>query len=98
MQEYGHVVKDIHFLQPKTYGLGYPMFVAEKESAWNIVSKTMKYITTMTYRWALSWEEAPMRCIKLPLAKGECLFRSEFVILSQRCQWLLSTEFFGSGT
>ena len=31
------------------------MLVAWKESGWNILSKAMKYTTTITYRWALGW-------------------------------------------
>ena len=31
------------------------VFVAQKESGWNMISKVMKYVTAITYRWALGW-------------------------------------------
>ena len=30
-------------------GLGYPIFVTGKENVWDMVSKTMKYVTAMAY-------------------------------------------------
>ena len=40
----------------QTTWLGMPDFAARNQSGWKIVSKSMKYVTTMTYRGALSWE------------------------------------------
>ena len=49
----------------------------EYKSWWNIVSKAMKYVTSMTYRGIFSLEEAAMKHIKLPFAKGGSLLIRE---------------------
>ena len=50
------------------------MFVVRKESGWNMISKAMKYRTTITYGWL---GEATMGHMKSFLSKGRSLMRGE---------------------
>ena len=52
------------------------MFVARKESGWNMISKAMKCMTAKTYRCSSLGEE-PMGHMKLFLSKVVSLIRVE---------------------
>ena len=39
------------------------MFVTQKTSGCNMILKTMKYVTPMTYRWALGWGKHPFEVL-----------------------------------
>ena len=58
-REYGHAVEYVHCFWVKSHGLGYPIFVTGKESWWDMVSKTMMYMTAMTLRCAIGWWKPP---------------------------------------
>ena len=59
VQECRHVVKYVHCMWRKPRGLVYPIFLAQKKSGWDVVSKTMKYVTAMTCRLDLGWWKSP---------------------------------------
>ena len=42
----------------------------QKKSGWDMVSKTMKYVTTMTYRWVLCWWKSPYGVFSHPFSEG----------------------------
>ena len=44
----------------------------QKKSGQDMVLKTMKYVTAMTYRWALGWWQHLCGGITSPLSKGLC--------------------------
>ena len=39
----------------ETTWFGIPNFVTWKENGWDMVLKTMKYVTAMVYRWVFRW-------------------------------------------
>ena len=49
----------------------------EYKTTWNIVSKAMKYVMSMTYRGTFLLGEAAMKHIKLPFTKGGSLLIRE---------------------
>ena len=51
------LVRPLFVVQTTWFGI--PNVCDAKESGWNMVSKTMKYVTAMTYRWALGWWRHP---------------------------------------
>ena len=58
-------------LLAKTTWFGIPDFVTWKESGWDMVLKTMKYVTAMTYRWDLGWQKRLCRLLS-HLYQREC--------------------------
>ena len=48
-----------HCLRQKSRDLVYLIFVTWKKSGWDMVSKTMKFVMSVTYRSALGWWKNP---------------------------------------